>query len=79
MNADDEPSLPLDFHRLERLGAQLDEYEYLDDARQASAAQQYRDGVRQLKAWLHTRPTLRPVPFGTQRRSQLGPQFAAGT
>ncbi len=80
VEANDEPFLPPDLHYVLTLGARAKEYEYLDDARKASALAEYRAGQIALKSWILNDgdriASLRPIRRGF---SSLGPMYPAGS
>lgn len=79
-NANDEPLLPLRFHRLLTLGARMKEYEKKDDARYIKTAATYARGLDELKFYLFTQAAAGANLRGHTRRglSTLGAQYPAG-
>lgn len=80
-NANDEPVLPVRFHRLLAIGARMKEYDKREDPRYVSAKREYDEVLGQLKYFLFAGPNVRPVMGRTvvQRPSQLGGWFPAGS
>lgn len=76
--AQDEPILPVRFHRLLAVGARMKEYERMDDTRYAAAQAEYLKGLRDLKFDLQAPPDYRPkVGRPREDRSRLGPWYPA--
>lgn len=76
----DVPILPLDFHDLLFLGAAVDEYRHLDDARVNIVAQQLREREAQFKYWMHESDSgSTDISNEAAMPSSLGSQFPANT
>lgn len=80
-NANDEPILPVRFHRLVGLGARIKEYEKKDDSRLAKAEKQLERGIGELIYSVASQAVGMPVMgrATTRQPSQLGPWYPAGS
>ncbi len=81
-NANDEPLLPVRFHRLLSVGARMREYDKQDDRTRYQGAQaEFLYGVRKLKFYLYSQAVGNPNLRGPQLRqpSTLGGQYPAGS
>jgi hypothetical protein len=76
----DVPILPVDFHDLLFLGALVEEYRHIDDARAAQVEKQRHEREAQFKYWMHE-PDAGSMSVSARwvRPSQLGPMFPAGS
>ena len=75
-NANDEPTLPSDFHDLLALGARMKEYEKRDDSRYASTQKQYEKRENEFKFYMWGSSTWVPrVGRQPTRTSRLGAQY----
>lgn len=76
----DEPLLPPDFHYLLSVGARMDEYEKLDDARRQLLIPEWERGIIELENYVINSPDYLIVPGGQQRVnwSNLGPFYPSG-
>ncbi len=80
--ATDTPLLPRRFHRLLAIGARRKEYEKMAHAdRYAAATVEYLSGLRKYKYFLASQAVGTPnlCGLGTEKPSQLGPWYGAGT
>jgi hypothetical protein len=73
----DLPLLPADYHYLLSVYARMCEYEKMDDTRAQQAAQQWRDGLKDLRFFLRKSDTRATIQGGRPRgySSSLGPDF----
>ena len=80
-NANDEPLLPVRFHRLLGLGARMKEYEKKDSERWAAARAELQQGIGDLLYFVASQAAGSPVMGRgqTERPSQLGGFYPAGS
>ena len=78
--ANDEPLLPLKFHRLLGIGARMKEYEKKDDTRYRDAKADFDRGLNKLKFYMLHQAAGRPNLRGRVQRgfSTLGPNYPSG-
>lgn len=74
--SNDVPLLPEEFHDLLLLGALMDEYQHMNDARYSVAAEEYRTRERQFRYWLAEAGGSTSAPF--EKPSRLGAWTASG-
>lgn len=74
----DEPYLPTDYHDLLAIGARMDEYEKMDDARFGTAKREYKEKYDSFQFFIHGRPSERLIPRSTSAgHSNLGGSYPA--
>lgn len=80
-NANDEPLLPVKFHRLLGIGARLKEYEKKDDTRYRDMLMEFEREKRKLTFYVYSAAVGQPNLRGRQHRghSRLGPHYPAGS
>jgi len=81
VKGNDQALIPPDYADMLVLGALADEYQHLSDQRWSAAVAEYKERERDFKYWLAETAIGQPLGLTshTQRPSQLGPWFPAGS